>query len=203
MVSNPADDCYMYNLPSQQGRQIIPVVVKGGVQHHSCLWPGQCLDCNYCRLQTHSAHGAHSIACGPQAGCEEAAVRDLFSRLRGSVRQVLARLQRGGVKHPLKASHVSYAAPRGPVQAAEQPPEVVSPEAKGQQLQQDLDRAHAARLASSERLAELQGSQSGIPSAGVGSTLDRDHRACKKPRFLAASSAASGHHRLCQTPCTS
>ena len=64
-------------------------------------------------------------------------MRDLFSRLRSSVRQMLARLQRGGIKNPAKASHVSYAAPRGAVQAAEQPAEPVqSPEAKSQQLQQ-------------------------------------------------------------------
>ena len=133
-------------------------------------------------------------------------MRDLFSRLRGSVRQVLARLQRGGIKHPLKASHVSYAAPRGAVQA-EQPPEVVSPEAKGQQLQQDLDRAHAARLASSELLAELQGGRPDIPSAGVGPSLGRAYRARTQPPFLAALRAASGgpgfDHRLCHTSWTS
>ena len=93
-----------------------------------------------------------------QAQCSEAAVRETFTRLRGLVRKKLAQLQqRGGMKHPVKAAHVSYAAPRGGVGSPEQPAEASPADTSKRfhELQGEIERARKQRELSMHALSEL------------------------------------------------
>lgn len=106
--------------------------------------------------------------CATQASCEEAQVRDYFTRLRQNVRKFVAKLQHSAShKHsPAKGSQQSVVQGSGSANGA----------SNGHNVAAEIEEMDAARVASMERLQQLTGPSGLLDSiSSSGDPLCKQH----------------------------